>query len=304
MRTRLNDLPEKLPVRKYGMEDNNHYLYNYKPPAAKYSETSIFSIKGRITRFTYFRRFGYSLLLIIVIILLYYNQTDGKSLNDLFIGDFDLFGLYLFLSILIFIIFILIQRIKRVHDSDKPGVYALIPFWVFLKGTEGNNNYGIDPVIKEPAFFDQLKDQPSEYMNDRKITGKHKANIIIFAAIGIFTLLIFSISQTVRHEGLKSVIIPSDSIPGIYIVKRITSDTQGPEMYAEITKNNLSGFIISVLSESGRREYDFSRNESGSLFSGQLGNGKAVYSDLPELRNLVITFSSNTGTTWEFSKSR
>ena len=75
-------------------------------------------------------------------------------------------------------------------------------------------------------------------------------------------------------------------------------------MYAEIVKNRMSGFDIRVLSETGKQEFAFLRNEDGDLFSEQLGSGKAAYSDLPELRNLVLTFTSNNGAIWEFSKSR
>ena len=182
------------------MEEHNQYLYNYIPPAGKNRETSLFLIKGRITRTTYFRRLFYSLFLITGIIFLYYNQTDGKSLEELFMGDFDLFGSYLFLCVLLFLIFIFIQRVKRVHDLDKAGVYALIPFLVFLKGTEGDNNYGIDPVIKAPVFFDQLKDQPAEEQAENNIK-KHKTNLLIFTGIGFLTLLLFGISQIVAKRG-------------------------------------------------------------------------------------------------------
>jgi uncharacterized membrane protein YhaH (DUF805 family) len=285
------------------MEEHNQYLYNYKPPAGKYSETSLFLIKGRITRTTYFRRLLYSLILLTGVSLLYFNQTTGKSLNELLMGEFDLFGSYLFLCCILFLLFILIQRVKRVHDLDKPGVYALIPFLVFLKGTEGDNNYGIDPAIKALAFFDQLKDQTAEEKPQNKNIKKHKTNLIVFICIGIITILLFGISQIRHSEALKSFIIPTDSIPGIYSVKHITFDTPGHEMYAEIIKNRISGFDIRVVNETGRQEYAFVRNEEGELFSEQLGKGKAVYSDLSELRNLVITFSTNNGSVWEFSKS-
>jgi uncharacterized membrane protein YhaH (DUF805 family) len=285
------------------MEEYNQYLYDYIPPAGKNRETSLFFIKGRITRTTYFRRLFYSLFLITGIIFLYYNQTDGKSLEELFIGDFDLFGIYLFLCVLLFLIFIIVQRVKRVHDLNKTGVYALIPFLVFLKGTEGDNNYGIDPAMKTPVFFDQLKDQPEEEQAENKIK-KHKINFLIFTGIGLLTLLLFGISQIVQREALKQVIIPNDSIPGIYSAKHVSFDTQGTEMYAEIVKNRMSGFDIRILSETGKQEFAFLRKEDGDLFSEQLGRGKAVYSDLPELRNLVITFTTNNGAIWEFSKSR
>ena len=286
------------------MEEHNKYLYNYKPSAGKYSETSLFLIKGRITRKTYFIRLLYALLLLTGVSLLYFNQTTGKSLNELLMGEFDLFGSYLFLCCILFLLFILIQRVKRVHDINKPGVYALIPFLVFIIGTEGDNNYGIDPAIKPPSFFDQLKDQTAEENPENKNIKKHKTNFILFLSIGLITILLFGISQIEHRKALKSLIIPADSIPGIYLVKHVTFDTRGPEMYAEIVKNRMNGFDISVLSETGKQEFSFFRNEQGELISEQLGRGKAVYTDLPELSNLFITFSTNNGSVWEFSKSR
>ncbi|MBT3802487.1 MAG: DUF805 domain-containing protein, partial [Bacteroidetes bacterium] len=49
----------------------------------------------------------------------------------------------------IWIIFNFIQAMKRMHDINKSGFFALIPFYniilAFTKGTEGVNKFGESP---------------------------------------------------------------------------------------------------------------------------------------------------------------
>jgi uncharacterized membrane protein YhaH (DUF805 family) len=53
---------------------------------------------------------------------------------------------------LIFLIFIIIQGVKRMHDVDKSGWYLFIPIYnvilAFTEGTKGVNKYGADPKMR------------------------------------------------------------------------------------------------------------------------------------------------------------
>lgn len=59
--------------------------------------------------------------------------------------------------------------IRRLHDQDKSGWYALLTFipyigplillvLAFLPGTDGENDYGFDPRTNEAGYVDQLGD--------------------------------------------------------------------------------------------------------------------------------------------------
>ena len=48
--------------------------------------------------------------------------------------------------------------VRRMHDLNKSGWYYLIPFYnlilLFTNGTEGPNDYGVDP--KNPEYMDEV----------------------------------------------------------------------------------------------------------------------------------------------------
>jgi uncharacterized membrane protein YhaH (DUF805 family) len=136
----------------------NKNLYNYKTPKSGNEETGFFNIKGRINRKVFFLRWLFTLSIYIISSFLYFNGYFGEYESREFIF-FETIQIYI-LPILI-LIFNLIQGAKRMHDVNKSGWYFLIPLYnvylIFLAGTRGNNDYGIDPApVKNVQFFDEL----------------------------------------------------------------------------------------------------------------------------------------------------
>ncbi|MEZ5003097.1 MAG: DUF805 domain-containing protein [Chitinophagales bacterium] len=106
---------------------------------------NIFSFKGRIGRLEY--------VLSVVIFLFMTIITSGVSTleaSDVAVG-------YLILLMFIPLLWILLaQGCKRCHDLNKNGFYQLIPIFIlwmlFVKGTEGSNQYGNDPSTIDNNF--------------------------------------------------------------------------------------------------------------------------------------------------------
>ena len=286
------------------MEERNQYLYNYISPARTSRETSLFLAKGRISRKSYSLRFLFSASIFAAIVLIYSDLQNGISPDVLFSGKSDLPDLFLTLSFLLFMIFLSIQRIKRMHDIDKSGWFSLLPLLVLRKGTIGNNNYGLDPLLRPPVFYDQIKD-PSEVeavLNARRM--RHKSNLFLYFGIVLFLLILSVTSHIIKEINIKPAVISADSIPGLYTVRQYSNNSQGAVMYAEIKKRNRNEFEVKVMSNIGKDEYSFMRNDDGTLFSIRLGHGDAAYSSVAALGNIVLKFSKNNGLKWEFSKSR
>jgi uncharacterized membrane protein YhaH (DUF805 family) len=111
----------------------------------------LFSTEGRIPRSTYwYYSLGYTGTYLLALFLDYIFGTFDESSG---------YGLFSALLSLVGIVTGLAVGIKRCHDRDHSGWFlllGLIPFlniWVgielaFLKGTDGNNKYGADPLQK------------------------------------------------------------------------------------------------------------------------------------------------------------
>ncbi|RPI18459.1 MAG: DUF805 domain-containing protein [Ignavibacteriae bacterium] len=97
--------------------------------------TNILSLKGRITRSTFWIMF----ILASVIRILFYLSTGN---------DRKLFVLTIIIGLAIDI-FITIQAIKRMHDVNESGWFLLIPIYNLVllctDGTYGPNDYGDEP---------------------------------------------------------------------------------------------------------------------------------------------------------------
>ena len=100
-----------------------------------------FSSKGRIRR----SEFGLSLLI-------YYlaSYLIGFTLGYLGISDGVTYGLeYLYILIIPFFVWFIMQGAKRCHDRGNSGWYQLIPFYVlwllFGDGEKKDNKYGSSP---------------------------------------------------------------------------------------------------------------------------------------------------------------
>ncbi|QMU63500.1 MAG: DUF805 domain-containing protein [Flavobacteriaceae bacterium] len=168
-------------------------IYQYKLPKSTNEEVGFLSIKGRITLRAFLLR---SLLIFLLIFFsnyvffsysfptyesyvssiaeksdVYWSEVEYLFAlqNDLPPNDFYLqyriFAIANFIVLpLIAIIFLLIQSIKRIHDTNKTGWLILIPlynlFLLLSKGTISTNKFGIDPrPVKNVKYFDELKEK-------------------------------------------------------------------------------------------------------------------------------------------------
>ena len=144
-----------------------------------------FSTNGRIPRSTIWIKFTliFSVIYLVGIGLdISSDSFDSESLNGPISGLFIILCFYPNI----------VGSIKRAHDRNRSGwfiLFSIIPFvniWVlvelyFLKGTNGNNNYGVDPLSNNDvieknkktegeqkhvvASFDESKDTIEEKLN-------------------------------------------------------------------------------------------------------------------------------------------
>ncbi|NDV83912.1 DUF805 domain-containing protein [Bacteroides sp. 51] len=151
-------------------------IYKYKTPKSGNDEVSYFLTKGRVRRRSFFLRlfFAISLLIISNFIMGFYAFPEylrwleiggGEVRNKTFLITYNIFEVFnnIILPVLS-IIFVLIQGAKRMHDTNKSGWYFLLPVYniliTFIPGTNGQNNYGIDPrPQKVVQYFDQMKNK-------------------------------------------------------------------------------------------------------------------------------------------------
>ena len=108
-----------------------------KSSSTSKTESSLLSTKGHIRRKNYFKRLVISsvLLFILINILMRTHSILSKPIISA--------------SLLIYLVFIIIQVIKRLHDVGKSGWSFLIPIYgpnfILQEGTIGENKYGEDP---------------------------------------------------------------------------------------------------------------------------------------------------------------
>lgn len=127
------------------MEDDR-YTYNDGPNAPQTAADILFSFEGRINRARYW---GYSMVLMVGLIVI-------AGLGLLFAGEIGFWSSYGIA--LLFVIWPgMALGVKRCHDRNRSGWFmlvSLIPIvsiWYlveigFLRGTEGPNDYGEDPL--------------------------------------------------------------------------------------------------------------------------------------------------------------
>ena len=156
--------------------DKNNNIYNYKAPKSMNEETHYFLIKGRITLKSFFLRLVFTIVIQTIFSLIYFNYALPKKLEKIkiledgseviydatFKTSFYFFENMTFYFVpIILCIFLLIQFAKRMHDINKSGWLALVPFYniilLFNEGTIGNNDYGVNPrPQKKVKYFDEL----------------------------------------------------------------------------------------------------------------------------------------------------
>ena len=129
-----------------------------------------FSFKGRIRRST----FGIRLVAFFIIFLIVYFLliTVGVMFeviapeNILVLGVVLLVYILVLVMLIIMLIAYIIQAVKRLHDLDRDGIWAIllfIPivspifllFLIFADGTIGPNRHGEDPKGRTPYFMTQ-----------------------------------------------------------------------------------------------------------------------------------------------------
>jgi uncharacterized membrane protein YhaH (DUF805 family) len=104
----------------------NKNLYNYKTPKSGNEETGFFSIKGRITRKSFFLRCFFAICLYVISTFCYTNGVYG----DFYSRSFIFFEtIHVFILPVLISIFNLIQGAKRMHDVNKSGWYFLVPLY-------------------------------------------------------------------------------------------------------------------------------------------------------------------------------
>ena len=121
----------------------------------------LFSYKGRISRSTYWCAVAmWALVFFICIAVVFFSIESGSLIVTVPFALLFLLLIYVGYPI----------RVKRWHDRDKSGWWELIAFipiigvwWTivecgFLKGTEGSNRFGMDPVL------DRLNPDSIEYV--------------------------------------------------------------------------------------------------------------------------------------------
>lgn len=156
--------------------DKNNNIYNYKAPKSMNEESHYFLAKGRITRKSFFSRFLFAVLVQAIFLLTYFNYAlpkkwekvkfleDGSEViyDSTFKTSFYFFeNLTFYFLPLFLLVFILIQFAKRMHDVNKSGWLAIVPLYnlilLFGNGTDGNNDYGVNPrPPKKVKYFDEL----------------------------------------------------------------------------------------------------------------------------------------------------
>ncbi len=155
----------------------NQDFYSYKTPKSMNEETHYLFTKGRITIKAFFLRLLFALAIEGLLLLIYYNYAlpkkwaktkfleDGMEViyDTTFKTTFFLFENITFYIIpILLLIFIVIQWVKRIHDTNKSGWLFFIPLYniilLFTEGSEGNNDYGINPrPQKQVKYFDELE---------------------------------------------------------------------------------------------------------------------------------------------------
>lgn len=151
-------------------------IYNYITELSGMEETWYLSPKGRITLKSFLFRtlFAVTVFLFFYIIYSsyalpkYHEKLRPDSFGNMVIFDeffestFNMYQNFTFTFLpLILGLFVLIQAVKRIHDTNRSGWNVLIPVYnlmlIFSKGTVGSNDFGADPKpMKKVKYFDEL----------------------------------------------------------------------------------------------------------------------------------------------------
>jgi len=154
-----------------------HNIYNYKAPKSGNEETHFFFTRGRITINAFMLRLILTICIYYAVDLIYKyyalekyaskitTDLDGQQViyDSRFLATFKTFETFHHLVLPIILgLFLVIQAIKRIHDTNQSGWFIFIPVYniilLFTKGTQGNNDFGVDPrPQKVVQYFDELQ---------------------------------------------------------------------------------------------------------------------------------------------------
>lgn len=157
--------------------------------------SSYFSTAGRISRGIFIER----ILLTTVLFLLTYSillHYAGENKSSFWIHNEHLIRYFL---ISLWLIFFLIQYVKRVHDSSLSFIQSLNnPFIIFTNGTYGSNKYGL---LSDDIYYIQGVE---DFNNEKYLAYQNKGNqralrslfLLFFAIIMILVLSMYGPSIT------------------------------------------------------------------------------------------------------------
>ena len=152
-------------------------LYNYRAPRSGQVETGLFSAKGRITPKAFLLRLGAAIFIYeLGLVLNFSGIEDGIS------PDFDSFFrvLHQVISPVVLLAFIAIQAVKRVHDTNRSAWHVFLFFVLFQKGTQGTNDYGLDPIEpKTEEFYEDVEKNTDEGKEKSFSNDKEEAAIAV-----------------------------------------------------------------------------------------------------------------------------
>ena len=92
-------------------------------------------------------------------------MLNYSGIEDGISPDFDSFFrvLHQVISPVVLLAFIAIQAVKRVHDTNRSAWHLFLFFVLFQKGTQGTNDYGLDPIeSKTEEFYEDAETNPDE----------------------------------------------------------------------------------------------------------------------------------------------
>jgi len=191
-------------------------IYSFKSSKSGNEETHYFLTRGRISRNSFFNRSLLVLFCYLILVMLQYFywkplvvqpfQNDNTFISNYIIW----YKIYHYLIPFFFVLFILIQSAKRVHDINRSAFNLLVPFmnvyYLLLPGTKGKNDFGIDPISERNIkYFDEMGSNKS-HSSSKKGFELIKLPLIIF-------LLASSIYFSFDNVGIGSISSIRNKIP-------------------------------------------------------------------------------------------
>ena len=153
--------------------------------------SSFFSTTGRISRGIFIER----ILLITVLFLLTYSillHYAGENKSSFLLYNEHLIRYFL---ISLWMLFSLIQYIKRIHDCSRSFIQSLKnPFIIFTKGTYGSNKYGLlsDDIYYIKGVKDFNKDEFLDYQKKGNRRAFRSLFLLFSAIIMIFVFRMYN----------------------------------------------------------------------------------------------------------------